>query len=69
MSTWIPQRRLIGTRAVGQRYGGKNPRTVQRWVDEGVLPPPDLKIKNRNYWYEDGLDQHDRQLVAERAGK
>ena len=67
MSTLTEHRRLIGKRAVGQRYGGKHPRTITRWVDQGVIPPPDLNIKNRDYWYEDGLEQHDRQLVAERA--
>jgi hypothetical protein len=62
-----PQRRLLNRRAVGQRYGGKHPRTVKRWVDRRVIPPPDLSIQNRDYWYEDALDRHDRELVAERA--
>ena len=59
-------KRLIPTRQVGVRYGGKCPRTIQRWVNEGVIPPPDLTIKNRHYWYEDELDRHDRHLVATR---
>jgi hypothetical protein len=67
MSASASERRLIGTRAVGARYGDKNPRTIKRWVAAGVIPPPDLRIKNRNYWYVDGLDRHDRQLVAEHA--
>jgi hypothetical protein len=67
MSVLKPQRRLLGTRAVSERYGKKSTRTIRRWMDDGVIPPPDLKIKNRDYWYEDGLDRHDRQLVAERA--
>lgn len=62
-----PKKRLINTRSVGQRYGGLNPRTIQRWVEQGVIPPPDQIINNRHYWDEDRLEQHDRQRVAERA--
>jgi hypothetical protein len=67
MSAPTSSRRLLNRRAVGQRYGGKHPRTIKRWVDRGVIPPPDLNIQDRDYWYEDGLDRHDRQLVTERA--
>jgi hypothetical protein len=67
MSASASKRRLIGTRAVGARYGDKHPRTIKRWVTAGVIPPPDLSIKNRHYWYEDALDRHDRQLVAAQA--
>jgi hypothetical protein len=58
---------FLSTRAVGQRYGGKHPRTVKRWSDRGVIPPPDQTIQNRHYWDEAALDRHDRQRVAERA--
>jgi hypothetical protein len=68
MSAPTSSRRLLNRRAVGQRYGGKHPRTIKRWVDRGVIPPPDLNIQDRDYWYEDGLDRHDRQLVAASAG-
>jgi len=67
MSTPTSHRKLVGRRAVGKRYGDKHPRTIKRWVDAGVIPPPDLNIRNRDYWYEDKLDQHDRQRVAEFA--
>jgi hypothetical protein len=67
MSPLAPQKKLLNRRAVGQRYGGKHPRTIKRWVDAGVIPPPDACIQNRDYWSEDKLDHHDRQSVAERA--
>jgi DNA-binding transcriptional MerR regulator len=67
MSALTSQRRLLGTRAVGQRYGGKSTRTIQRWWQQGVIPPPDQTIKNRHYWDEAALDRHDRQRVAEHA--
>jgi hypothetical protein len=61
-----PQKKLLNRRAVGQRYG-RDPRTIKRWKDAGVIPPPDARIQNRDYWSEDKLDHHDRQSVAERA--
>jgi hypothetical protein len=67
MSPLTPQRRLLGRRAVGARYGGKHSRTIKRWKDAGVIPPPDAVVNGREYWDEDKLDRHDRQLVAERA--
>jgi hypothetical protein len=67
VSTSTSHGRLLGRRAVGQRYGGKSSRTVERWKKRRVIPPPDLMILNREYWYEDTLERHDRQLVAERA--
>lgn len=69
MSTPQSAKRLIGTRAVGQRYGGKHPRTVKRWKDQGVIPPPDLRINGRDYWDETTLDHHDRTLVAAGADR
>ena len=62
-----PTKRLITTRGVGERYGGRHPRTVKRWWQQGVIPPPDQTIRNRHYWDEAALDRHDRQRVAERA--
>jgi hypothetical protein len=67
MLTHAPSKKLINTRAVGLRYGGRHPRTVKRWVQQGVIPPPDQTINNRHYWDELALDRHDRERVAERA--
>jgi hypothetical protein len=62
-----PVKRLIPTRAVCERYGQKAGRTIRRWVLAGVFPPPDRVINNRNYWWEETLDRHERQLVAEKS--
>lgn len=61
------QKRFIDKRAVGRRYGGRHPRTVDRWVKGKVIPPPDQVINDRPYWDEDNLDAHDRQRTIDRA--
>ena len=66
MSAPQPAKRFLPKRKVGDRYG-VTPRTVDRWKKRKVIPPPDLTINNRDYWSEDRLEQHDRQLVAEHA--
>jgi hypothetical protein len=69
MSTSAPTKNLIGGswRVIGKRYGGRHGRTIKRWVEEGVLPPPDMTIRERPYYHEETLDNHDRQRVAELA--
>jgi hypothetical protein len=64
-----PTRRALDRRGVGRRYGGKHPRTIKRWKDRGVIPPPDFIIGDRDYWYEDTLDEADRQRTIEAAAK
>ena len=59
-------RKYIAKRSVAQRYG-VTPRTVDRWKKAKILPPADLTVNGREYWNEGGLDEHDRQLVAELA--
>jgi hypothetical protein len=58
-------KQYLGKRAVGQRYGGRHPRTVKRWVKVGVLPPPDQLIRSRPYWAVETLDLHDRQRTIQ----
>jgi hypothetical protein len=69
MSIAAPTKKLVGGswRIIGDRYGGRHGRTVKRWVDKGELPPPDLTIRGRPYYYETTLDTHDRRRTAERA--
>ena len=64
MLTHALSKRLINTRAVAERYGGRHPRTVKRWWQQGVIPPPDLTINGRHYWNEHALDRHDRERVV-----
>ena len=64
MLTHALSKRLINTRAVAERHGGRHPRTVKRWWQQGVIPPPDQTINNRHYWDEAKLDRHDRERVV-----
>ena len=41
------------------------PRTVDRWMATGVLPPP-LVINNVRYWDEAEVEQRERQRLAAR---
>jgi hypothetical protein len=67
MST--PSKKFIGKRAVGQRYGGRHTRTIERWVKTRVLPPPDQIINGRGYWDVETLDAHDRQRTIDAANQ
>ena len=59
--------RPIPARGVADRYA-INLRSVSRWVARGVLPPPDLVILDRRYWYLDTLETADRERTIE-AGR
>jgi predicted site-specific integrase-resolvase len=52
-----PKRRLR-TRSLCERYDIVG-RTVDRWVEQGILPPP-MKINGRRFWDEDEIEQRER---------
>jgi predicted site-specific integrase-resolvase len=56
-----PAARKLTCRALQERYGVVD-KTIGRWVQAGVLPPP-MYINHRRYWDADEVDQcdHDRQ--------
>jgi hypothetical protein len=62
-----PIKRLLPAREVCERYGLKASRSLRRWVVAGIFPPPDRVVRGRNYWWLSTLDQHERQLVVEKA--
>jgi hypothetical protein len=64
-----PARRLIGSRGVTARYGNVSLRTLDRWRAKGIVPQPDRVICGRNYWYEDALEQADRQRTIDAGAK
>jgi DNA-binding transcriptional MerR regulator len=59
-------KRALPTRRVAERYG-VSPRTVKRWQTSGVLPPPDLTVNLRHYWFLTTLEQTERSRIAGQA--
>jgi hypothetical protein len=65
--TSMPSKRALDKRGLGRRYGGRHPRTMDRWKKAQKLPPPDAIINDIEFWYEETLDQFDRKSTIERA--
>jgi DNA-binding transcriptional MerR regulator len=55
-------RKLVTARRLCERYGVV-PRTIDRWLEVGLLPEP-LRINSIRYWDEAEIDQRDRERVA-----
>jgi predicted DNA-binding transcriptional regulator AlpA len=56
------QNRKLPTRALCERYGITT-RTIDRWVEAGVLPQP-FRINRARYWDEAELEAADRARMA-----
>jgi hypothetical protein len=52
-------KKFLNVRAVCARYSNVSDRTVDRWVQAGILPKP-IYIQKQRYWPEDLLDEHDK---------
>jgi hypothetical protein len=52
-------KKFLRKRAVAERYGDVNIRTVERMVEDGRLPPPIYRGRFP-LWDEDALDASDR---------
>lgn len=50
--------RKLTARALQERYGVVD-RTLDRWVEFGILPEP-MRINHRRYWDEDEIEARDR---------
>jgi predicted DNA-binding transcriptional regulator AlpA len=57
--------RKVPARYLCQRYGVVD-RTIDRWVEAGVLPQP-IYINNRRYWDLQEVDERERERMANRA--
>jgi len=58
------RKRKLRTQDVCARYGYVCSRTVDRWVDKGILPKP-MVINKLRYWDEDELDRRDQERMTE----
>jgi hypothetical protein len=54
-----PPTRYIGMPGLEVRYD-RGRRQLKRWLDDGILPPPDLVVNNHPAWKETTLDEADR---------
>jgi len=58
LKRWLRKKHLC------ERYGDASPRTIERMVKDGRLPPPEFPFRNRiPAWREEVLDEHDRGAV------
>jgi hypothetical protein len=54
-------RRKLTQAQVGERYGGRNPRTISRWTQDPKLGfPQPFYVGRTPFWDEDVLEQWDR---------
>jgi predicted site-specific integrase-resolvase len=56
--------RQLPTSALCERYSVSD-RTIDRWLDAGILPPP-VYINRRRYWLEEELERCERERMASR---
>lgn len=54
--------RKLTSRALQQRYGVVD-RTIDRWVEAGILPVP-MRINKIRYWDEAEIEQLERERMA-----
>jgi hypothetical protein len=54
--------KMLPTRSICARYDVTS-RTIDRWLQAGVLPLP-IRIRNRRYWRESDLVQSERKGMS-----
>jgi DNA-binding transcriptional MerR regulator len=54
--------RKLPARALCERYQISD-RTLDRWTEAGVLPPP-MYIRGRRYWDQEQIEQLERERMA-----
>ena len=60
-----PAKRALRAAQLVHRYG-VDPRTITRWKDTDVLPPPDLTINGIDYWFEATIERNERENLSAR---
>ena len=59
--------RKLKASALQQRYGVAD-RTIDRWVETGVLPQP-MRINRYRYWDEAEIEQRERERMAAQTAR
>jgi hypothetical protein len=57
-----PSKLLRGSH-LSARYS-RSSRTIKRWKDTGILPPPDLVINGVEYWHSKTIEQNERERLS-----
>jgi hypothetical protein len=60
-----PDDPLLPSRKVADAIGAKAIKTVERRVESGALPPPDVIINHLKYWKQSTIRRHVQRLVDE----
>ena len=63
-----PKTQRIPSRLLARRYNIST-KTIDRWLEIGILPQPIIVINRCRYWDEVELDAFDAALVAEQKAK
>ena len=58
----LPQERMLPMGQICKRYGVTD-RTIDRWLERGVLPAP-IRINRFRYWRESDLVQFERKQMS-----
>jgi hypothetical protein len=61
--TTKPRTEYLRKRHIRKRYGDVTPRTVNRMMEDGRLPPPDFYSGRSPLWSERRLEEHERMLA------
>jgi hypothetical protein len=48
---------------LSERYR-RSPRTIHRWKREKILPPPDVTINDRDFWYPETIEANERERFS-----
>ena len=59
------QPKMLRAKHLTDRYR-VTPRTIDRWKNTQVLPPPDPVINNISYWFETTIEQNERENLSAR---
>ena len=57
--------RKLPARALCESYSVAD-RTIDRWVETGILPPP-IYINHRRYWDEEEIERRERERMTSRV--
>jgi hypothetical protein len=48
---------------LSKRYG-RTSRTINEWKRKKILPPPDMTIQDRDYWYAETIETNERKRFS-----